>query len=258
MKQNRRPTLCRKAKTFLKWRRTQDSNLRDPLTGPNGFQDRRHQPLGQSSSNDRHANIFLNRELCPLARGKYCAKTTRNHNFHKDLDLDFVHQYHSPYGLITAASDGTHLIGLWFDGQKHFLATLEKNWITKDLAIFKKVDCWLDQYFAGKIPNFIPPILLRTSDFQKSVAQIMQQIGYGQTITYGAIAKILAAHKRPKSMSAQAVGQAVGRNPISLIIPCHRVIGTNEKLTGYTAGLTIKKKLIDFEKTSLNEIKNQH
>ena len=162
-----------------------------------------------------------------------------------------MHQYHSPYGLITAASDGTHLIGLWFNGQKHFASTLDKNWITKDLAIFKKVDRWLDQYFAGKIPNFTPPILLRTSDFQKTVAKIMQQINYGQTMTYGEIAKILAIRKKLKSMSAQAIGQAVGRNPISLIIPCHRVVGTGGKLTGYAAGLRIKTKLINFEKASL-------
>jgi methylated-DNA-[protein]-cysteine S-methyltransferase len=161
--------------------------------------------------------------------------------------MDFIHQYASPLGMVTVASDGRHIVGLWFKGQKYFASTLKPHAKMQSLPIFNKVDHWLDQYFRGKIPHGTPPLLLRTSAFQQQVAQIMQQIPYGKVMTYGEIAKLLARKMNLKSMSAQAVGQAVAHNPISLIIPCHRVVGGRGELTGYAAGIKIKSRLIDFE-----------
>ena len=164
--------------------------------------------------------------------------------------MDFLHEYHSPFGYITIASDGQNLIGLWFKGQKHYAATLDTEWSYRDLKIFSQVKHWLDQYFAGKIPSSHPPLLLRTTDFQQEVAKILLQIPYGQTTTYKALAQSLAQKKHLKSMAAQAIGQAVGRNPISLIIPCHRVIGSTGNLTGYAGGMQRKAKLLELEKAA--------
>jgi len=161
--------------------------------------------------------------------------------------MDYLQNYSSPYGTITMASNGLQLIGLWFKGQKYFASTLQSPYQTKDLKIFQQTIKWLDQYFAGKLAPFTPPLLLRTSDFQKAVAQILLKIPYGKTMTYGKIAKILAYQKHLSSMAAQAVGQAVGRNPIALIIPCHRVLGSAGKLTGYAAGISLKRKLLAAE-----------
>ena len=160
---------------------------------------------------------------------------------------DYTQHYESPLGGITLASDGRALIGLWFDGQKHFADTLAACHEEKSLPVFREAVRWLDTYFGGQIPAFTPPLNLRTSPFRQAVWRIMLTIPYGQTMTYGEIARIVAKDMKLPRMSAQAVGGAVGHNAISLIIPCHRVVGTNGSLTGYAAGLERKLKLLELE-----------
>ena len=164
--------------------------------------------------------------------------------------MDYTHHYISPLGGITMASDGEYLTGLWFDGQKYFADTLSVQHDEKDLDVFRRTDNWLDIYFSGKEPNFTPPLRMKGTEFRQEVWQILLTIPFGKTMTYGAIAKILADRRGTDSMSAQAVGGAIGHNPISLIIPCHRVIGTNGALTGYAGGLEKKAWLLDMESQS--------
>ena len=149
------------------------------------------------------------------------------------LIMDYINHYDSPLGGITLASDGTALTGLWFDDQKYFGDTLTEEYEEKDLPVFAKAAEWLDIYFSGKDPGFIPPLSMRTTAFRKRVWEIMLEIPFGQTMTYGQIAAQIAKEKSLPHMSAQAVGGAVGHNSISLIIPCHRVVGTDGSLTGY-------------------------
>lgn len=165
--------------------------------------------------------------------------------------MDYIFHYTSPLGGITLASDGEALTGLWFDGQKYFAQTLDKENTESELPIFEQTIKWLDIYFSGKAPDFTPPLNLKTTEFCKSVCKIMLTISYGQTMTYGEIAGIIANQKNLTRMSAQAVGGAVGRNPISIIIPCHRVIGANGSLTGYAGGLDKKIKLLKLENANL-------
>ena len=164
--------------------------------------------------------------------------------------MDYTHHYVSPLGGITLASDGEYLTGLWFDGQKYFADTLSVQHDEKDLDVFRRTDNWLDIYFSGKEPDFTPPLRMKGTEFRHEVWQILLTIPFGKTMTYGEIAKILADRRGIKSMSAQAVGGAVGHNPISLIVPCHRVIGTNGALTGYAGGLEKKTRLLDMESQS--------
>ena len=164
--------------------------------------------------------------------------------------MDYTHHYVSPLGGITMASDGEYLTGLWFDGQKYFADTLSVQREEKDLDVFRRTDNWLDIYFSGKEPNFTPPLRMKGTEFRQEVWQILLTIPFGKTMTYGEIAKVLANRRGIKSMSAQAVGGAVGHNPISLIIPCHRVVGTNGALTGYAGGLEKKAWLLDMESQS--------
>lgn len=165
--------------------------------------------------------------------------------------MNYIFHYTSPLGGLTLASDGEALTGLWFDGQKYFAQTLDKENTESELPIFEQTIKWLDIYFSGKAPDFTPPLNLQTTEFCKSVCKIMLTIPYGQTMTYGEIAGIIAKQKNLKRMSAQAVGGAVGRNPISIIIPCHRVIGANGSLTGYAGGLDKKIKLLKLENANL-------
>lgn len=161
--------------------------------------------------------------------------------------MDYIYHYQSFLGGITMASDGTHLIGLWFDGQKYFADSLRRPIQEKSLPVFKDTCRWLDTYFSGKNPGFTPPIAMRTTPFRKQVWEIMLQIPYGHTLTYGEIADKIAKKRGMKKMSAQAVGGAVGHNSISLIIPCHRVIGAGGNLTGYAGGIKTKIKLLNLE-----------
>lgn len=166
--------------------------------------------------------------------------------------MQYIHRYKSPLGYITEASDGEALIGLWFDGQKYFADNLDKNHEEKQLPIFGEVDRWLDIYFSGKMPDFTPPLLMKTNEFRKAVWKIMLTIPYGQTMTYSDIAKIIAKQKGIARMSSQAIGGAVAHNSISIIIPCHRVVGTNGSLTGYAGGIDKKVKLLQLEKVNMS------
>lgn len=163
--------------------------------------------------------------------------------------MEYIHHYKSPLGPITLASDGEALTGLWFDGQKYFGSTLGPSPTeVKELRIFTDADRWLDLYFSGKVPEFLPCLRLSGTAFQKAVWEILLTIPYGQTTTYGAIAKKITAQNGLPRMSAQAVGGAVGRNPISLMVPCHRVVGADGSLTGYAGGIEKKKALLKLER----------
>lgn len=166
--------------------------------------------------------------------------------------MDYTHHYLSPLGGITMASDGHSLIGLWFDDQKYFADTQSDIHEEKMLPVFEQTDKWLDIYFSGKAPDFTPPIFMRTTEFRKIVWNIMLSIPYGQTMTYGEIAKIAAEQMGVPEMSAQAVGGAVGHNSISLIIPCHRVVGAKGSMTGYAGGVDKKIKLLELESITIS------
>lgn len=161
--------------------------------------------------------------------------------------MDYTYHYDSPLGKITLASDGNALTGLWFDGQKYFADTLENEYEDKRLPVFDQTLAWLDLYFAGKNPDFTPPLRMKTTEFRKSVWEILLTIPYGETMTYGEIGKQLAEKRGIPHMSAQAVGGAVGHNSISLIIPCHRVVGSSGSLTGYAGGIEKKIRLLTLE-----------
>lgn len=161
--------------------------------------------------------------------------------------MQYIYHYKSPLGGITMASNGNALTGLWFDGQKYFAEGLAETAAAKTLPVFDEAVRWLDIYFAGRRPDFTPPLNLKGTAFRKKVWQLLLQIPYGQTTTYGELAAQLAAHRGLKQMSAQAVGGAVGHNPISIIVPCHRVVGTGGSLTGYAGGLAKKQALLKLE-----------
>ena len=156
--------------------------------------------------------------------------------------------YNSPLGEMIAKSDGENLLGLYFSNQRYFNQTHIKGYVENDtLLIFKKVKNYLDDYFSGKIvDNINIPIELEGTDFRKKVWEILKNIPYGKTISYKEIADIIAKHTH-KRMSARAVGGAVGHNPISIIIPCHRVLGSNGKMTGYAGGIARKVKLLQIQ-----------
>ena len=168
--------------------------------------------------------------------------------------MEYVSHYESPFGDITLASDGEALIGLWFDKQKYFADALDEKHEEKELQIFGQTKRWLDIYFSGKEPDFTPPLRMKTTLFRRAVWEIMLTIPYGQTMTYGEIAKKIAEQKGIKQMSTQAVGGAVGHNSISLIIPCHRVVGAKGSLTGYAGGIDKKIKLLTLEKADIEKL----
>ena len=163
----------------------------------------------------------------------------------------YISHYLSPLGDILLASKNNELIGLWFEGQKYYLNSInEEMQVKNEEEILKKTKNWLDRYFKGEKPS-IKEIKINPngSDFRKEVWKILCKIPYGQTITYKEIAEKLAKEKGLKSMSAQAIGGAVGHNPISIIIPCHRVVGSDGKLTGYAGGLDKKEYLLKLEQS---------
>ena len=161
--------------------------------------------------------------------------------------MDYIRHYNSPLGGITLASDGEALVGLWFNRQKHYADTLDAVHQERDLAVFRDACIWLDMYFDGRKPDFTPRLNMRTTPFRRTVWKMLLSIPYGKTSTYGEIARELAWRNGLSSMSAQAVGGAVGHNSISLIVPCHRVVGASGSLTGYAGGLEIKRRLLELE-----------
>lgn len=193
--------------------------------------------------------------------------------------MTYTYRYESPLGGIILACDEAGLTGLWFEGQKYFGSTLPKGYAEKGLfpaavceksrsdipdaqvdnpaaEIFEETVRWLDLYFQGQIPDFLPRLSWNATPFQKGVWEILLTIPYGQTMTYGAIAARMAERMGLASMSAQAVGGAVGHNPISIIVPCHRVVGANGKLTGYAGGIHRKEWLLALEKENASKYIN--
>ncbi len=174
--------------------------------------------------------------------------------YDKRKDMVYTCKYSSPLGEILLAADEVGLTGLWFEGQKYFANTLPDERISKETPIIADAKKWLDVYFSGKEPDFTPPLHPTGSEFRHSVWKILLQIPYGQTITYGEIACKMAGSKGVSNMSAQAVGGAVGHNEISVIIPCHRVVGTNGSLTGYAGGIDKKISLLELEHTDMSRL----
>ena len=168
--------------------------------------------------------------------------------------MTFTQHYDSPLGGILLASDEVGLTGLWFDGQKYFARDLPAERMEQDTPVLSEAKRWLDIYFTGREPDFTPPLHPIGSAFRQGVWDILLQIPYGQTATYGEIARRLAAKQGCPRMSAQAVGGAVGHNEISIIIPCHRVVGTNGSLTGYAGGIDKKVKLLELEHTDMTDL----
>ena len=166
--------------------------------------------------------------------------------------MTYICKYDSPLGGITIASNGEAITGLWFEGQKYFGDTLPEQYEEKKLPVFEEAKRWLDIYFQGKEPEFTPPLLIETTPFRKAVWEIMLEIPYGKTMTYGEIADRIAKQKGISRMSAQAVGGAVGHNSISLMIPCHRVVGMDGSLTGYAGGIDKKVRLLSLEKADMS------
>nr|WP_288556746.1 methylated-DNA--[protein]-cysteine S-methyltransferase [uncultured Mediterraneibacter sp.] len=165
--------------------------------------------------------------------------------------------YLSPLGKILLAADEIGLTGLWFEGQKYFANTLPEESVSKETEILTEAKKWLDIYFSGEEPKFIPPLHPAGSAFRQVVWQILLEIPYGQTVTYGEIARKMNKMKNTSNsscMSAQAVGGAVGHNEVSVIIPCHRVVGTNGSLTGYAGGIEKKIALLELEHADMSHL----
>ena len=163
--------------------------------------------------------------------------------------------YNSPLGKILLESDGKNLIGVCIDGQKYYINNLNEEIVLKDdLEIFNKTKNWLDRYFKNEKPEISElPIAPIGNEFRQNVWKLLCKIPYGETTTYGEIAKEVAKIMNKKLMSAQAVGNAVGHNPISIIIPCHRVVGKNGNLTGYAGGIDKKVKLLEIENVNMEK-----
>ena len=153
----------------------------------------------------------------------------------------FLTHYASPLGSILLAADETGLTGLWFEAQKYFPSFSGVDYQEKETPVLTETARWLDVYFSGKDPDILPPLHPQGSPFRQAVWNILLTIPRGQTMTYGEIARRLGVR------SAQAVGGAVGHNPISILIPCHRVVGSDGSLTGYAGGVERKARLLQLE-----------
>ncbi len=167
----------------------------------------------------------------------------------------YKYKYQTPHGFsdMIMNSDGKYLTGLWFEDSKD-MSKHKINCEEKKLPIFEQTAKWLDIYFSGKEPDFIPEYIINNlTPFRKEVLDIINTIPFGKTLTYNDIAKTIAQKRGIKKMSAQAVGGAVGFNPICIIIPCHRVVGTNGSLTGYGGGIKNKIGLLTLEKNDMNK-----
>ena len=167
--------------------------------------------------------------------------------------MHYLNHYESPLGAMTMAGDGEHLTGLWFDGQKYDRSTIDDDAVLQPrLPVFTQTAQWLDAYFEGADPGFTPPISIEGSDFRKMVTSIMLSIPFGATSTYARIAAEVARRLGRKQMSAQAVGGAVGHNPITLIVPCHRVLASDGSLRGYAGGVDRKERLLEMEGVNMS------
>jgi len=171
--------------------------------------------------------------------------------------MEYITYLDSPVGNLLLSSDGENLTGLWISGQKYYGATLQSETVRQDdLPVFEAAKSWLARYFAGEKPEISElPLAPFGSPFRQKVWKLMCGIPYGEVTTYGEIARKIAAEMGRETMSAQAVGGAVGHNPIVIIMPCHRVIGTGGNLTGYAGGIDIKVKLLELEHADLAALK---
>ena len=158
----------------------------------------------------------------------------------------YTGRYDSPLGPITLAGEDGALTGLWFDGQKYFGAGLPSGTPEGEPPVFRQVRAWLDRYFRGEDPGPAPPLAPAGTAFQRAVWEVLREIPYGRTATYGQVAQA-AGRGLGRNTSPRAAGSAVGRNPISLLIPCHRVVGAGGSLTGYAGGLERKEALLKLE-----------
>lgn len=159
----------------------------------------------------------------------------------------YTEKYSSPLGTITLAGDGEALTGLWFEGQKYFGSTLPWEAVRGSCPVFLQARRWLNMYFNGERPNFTPPLRYAATPFREAVWEILLSVPYGKTVTYSQIARTLE-ERTGEHRAAQVVGGAVGRNPISLIIPCHRVVGAGGNMTGYAGGIKRKLRLLELER----------
>lgn len=157
--------------------------------------------------------------------------------------MEYFDTFDSPLGEIILVCDEECLTAVFFDGQKYADQYLSSSGVQGSFPVLEDTKTWLAQYFEGKIPEFLPAMKLIGTPFQKCVWELLLKIPYGETVTYGELAKKLG-----NKMSAQAVGGAVGRNPISILVPCHRVMGANGGLTGYAGGIEKKEALLRLEK----------
>lgn len=170
---------------------------------------------------------------------------------------EYTTEYKTPnnFDNIILTSDGEYLTGLYFE-KSHDQSKHLEQCIQKELPIFKETIKWLDMYFEGQIPTFTPKIkIYNLTPFREKVINIINTIPYGKVVTYNDIAKKVAKEMNKSKMSAQAVGGAVGWNPICIIVPCHRVIGTNKSLTGYGGGIKNKIELLKLEKIDISNLK---
>lgn len=161
--------------------------------------------------------------------------------------MEYINYFESPLGRLTLTSDGEALTGVWFEKQKYYGATMGEEQTEKDLPVFEETKRWLDLYFQGVDPGPIPKVSMKGSEFRQMVWEILREIPYGETSTYGEIARKIALRKGISRMSAQAVGGAVGHNPIGILVPCHRVLGADGSLTGYAGGIEKKEALLKIE-----------
>lgn len=170
--------------------------------------------------------------------------------------MQYTDTVSSPLGEIILAAEGDQLIGLWFAGQKYDQAGLDVQAEPKsDLPIFQQARTWLAAYFEGKDPGPLPPCAPKGTEFQRLVWGLLAQIPYGQTTTYGQLAVEVARATGKERSSSRAVGGAVGRNPVSIILPCHRVVGASKNLTGFSGGLDRKKALLILEGVDISQFK---
>ena len=191
---------------------------------------------------------------CATAPQSHRKRRRQQRSRPRKFDMQFTSSYQSPIGKILLAAEEAGLTGLWFEGQKYFALRLDAEHEERETPILAKAKKWLDIYFSGKQPEFAVPLRFAGTPFQNEVWKILLSIPYGKTMTYGEIARKIAARKGLARMSAQAAGGAVGRNEISIIIPCHRVVGTNGSLTGYAGGIEKKIKLLLLEGADMKRL----
>lgn len=167
--------------------------------------------------------------------------------------MKYISYYNSPLGKILLASDEIGLFGAWFENQKYYADIDFSDAISKENDTLIKAKIWLDNYFQKQPNNIDVPFHIIGTEFQKEVWKILLTIPYGKTTTYGAIAKEIAENRGIEKMSSRAVGHAVGRNHLSIFIPCHRVVGSNNKFIGYAGGIDRKEYLLNLEKEHFDQ-----